>query len=310
MDDPYKVLGVEKSASAEDIRKAYRALAKKLHPDLNPGNPEAADQFKAVSAAYDILGDVEKRGRFDRGEIDATGAERPDRQYYRSYETGGAGRKYASGEGYADFDDLGDIFSDLFGRGGAPGAGGGRGRTFRARGQDVSYTLRVGFLEAANGASRRVTMPDGKVLDVKIPAGVRDRQTLRLKGEGGPGIGGGENGDAYVELHIDPHAFFERKDNNVHLELPVTLQEAVLGGKMEVPTISGTVMLTVPRGSNSGTTLRLKGRGIFDPRSGTRGDQYVTLKVVLPDSPDSKLAAFLESWEPPADYAPRRRMGS
>jgi DnaJ-class molecular chaperone len=283
MRDPYQVLGVAKTASAEEIKKKYRQLAKKLHPDLNPGNAEAAAKFKDISAAYDLLSDAQKRARYDRGEIDASGAERPERQYYRTYAESAEGAKYGN-----PFE-AEDLFADLFGR--ARG-----GREFKIRGTDVSYVLPVDFIEAAAGAKKRVTMADGTVLDVNIPAGTEDRQTLRLKGQGQPGFGGAEPGDAYIEVHIQPHAFFTRKDNDVHLELPVSLGEAVLGGKITVPTIDGDVAMTIPKGSNTGTTLRLKGRGILDRKSRQRGDQYVKLKVVLPEGADPELARFVESW--------------
>jgi DnaJ-class molecular chaperone len=295
MRDPYQVLGVAKTASADEIKKKYRQLAKKLHPDLNPGNAEAAAKFKDISAAYDLLSDAQKRARFDRGEIDASGAERPERQYYRAYAESPEGAKYGS-PFEAD-----DLFSDLFGR--ARG-----GREFKIRGTDVSYVLPVDFIEAAAGAKKRVTMADGTVLDVNIPAGTEDRQTLRLKGQGQPGFGGAEAGDAYIEVHIQPHAFFTRKDNDVHLELPVSLGEAVLGGKITVPTIDGDVAMTIPKGANTGTTLRLKGRGILDRKSRQRGDQYVKLKVVLPDGADPELARFVESWEGRDDDV-RTRLG-
>lgn len=295
MRDPYQVLGVAKTASAEEIKKKYRQLAKKLHPDLNPGNAEAAAKFKDVSAAYDLLSDAQKRARFDRGEIDASGAERPERQYYRAYAESPEGAKYNS-PFEAD-----DLFSELFGR--TRG-----GRDFKIRGTDVSYVLPVDFIEAAGGAKKRVTMADGTVLDVNIPAGTEDRQTLRLKGQGQPGFGGAEPGDAYIEVHVQPHAFFTRKDNDVHLELPISLGEAALGGKITVPTIDGDVSMTIPKGANTGTTLRLKGRGVLDRKSRQRGDQYVKLKVVLPEGGDPELARFVESWSRKDDDV-RARLG-
>jgi DnaJ-class molecular chaperone len=298
MRDPYQVLGVAKTASADEIKKKYRQLAKKLHPDLNPGNAEAAGKFKDISAAYDLLSDAQKRARYDRGEIDASGAERPERQYYRAYAESPEGAKYGS-PFEAD-----DLFSELFGR----ARGGGAGRDFKIRGTDVSYTLPVDFIEAAAGAKKRVTMADGKVLDITIPAGTEDRQTLRLKGQGQPGFGGAEAGDAYIEVHIQPHAFFTRKDSDVHLELPVSLGEAVLGGKITVPTIDGDVTMTVPKGANTGTTLRLKGRGILDRKSKQRGDQYVKLKIVLPEGADPELTRFVETWSRRDDDV-RGRMG-
>jgi DnaJ-class molecular chaperone len=313
MKNPYDVLGVSKTASQDEIKSAYRKLAKKLHPDLNPGDASTEQRFKEVSQAYGLLSDSDKRAKFDRGEIDASGQETPFGQgaHYRQYAEGDRGTKYYSRSfdfGAEDFS-VEDIFADLFG--GAHGAarGSGGGRHTRHRGQDLSYTLRVGFLDAAIGATKRVRMGDGKTIDVKIPPGTEDRQTLRLKGQGMPGAGGANAGDAYVEIHIEPHAFFTRKDNDVHVEVPVTLQEAVLGATIRVPTIDGRVSMKIPAGSNTGKTMRLKGRGILDRRSKSRGDQYVKLKVVLPDSPDEDLKRFLEDWGRKHDYYPRTKAG-
>ncbi len=196
------------------------------------------------------------------------------------------------------------FFEGLFGEGGR----GQRGFRMRARGADVSYSLPVEFLEAAKGATKRVTVGEGHTIDLTVPAGVRDRQTLRLKGQGMPGFEGGPPGDAYVEVHVQPHAFFRRKDPNVHVELPVTLAEAVLGAKVQVPTIDGPVAMTVPKGSNSGTTLRLRGKGIVDSKTGRRGDQYVTLRVVLPEKPDPELEDFVRRWSAAHPYDPRPEM--
>jgi DnaJ-class molecular chaperone len=296
--DPYKVLGVTKEASQEAIQKAYRALAKKLHPDLNPGNKKAEEQFKEVSAAYDLVGDVEKRARFDRGEIDASGTERPTRGFYRDY-AGGAEDHYASTDGFADFAGADDIFADLFGRG---------GRTkLRMRGQNVDYRLELDFLDAVNGAKRQVTMPDGSVLDVSIPPGTRDGQILRLRGKGMAGVNGGPPGDALVEIAVLPHPIFTRKGDDIYVELPISLREAVLGGRINVPTPDRDVAMTIPKWSNTGSVLRLKGKGV--PRGGgSRGDEYVTLKVMLPAKPDAELEKFIAQWQPAVSDNPRQTM--
>lgn len=299
MRDPYEVLGVAKAASPEQLKKAYRKLAKKLHPDLNPGNKAVEQQFKEISAAYDLVSDPEKRARYDRGEIDASGTERPQRSYYRTYAESGDGAKYRDfgGEGFSAEDLFADLFRDRHGR----------ERTFRARGADVTYTTAVDFLDAARGAKRRVTLNDGKTLDITIPPGTEDGQTLRLKGQGRPGIGGGEPGDAFIEVRVQPHAYFTRQGSDIHLEVPVTLPEAVLGASIAVPTIDGKVTVKVPPGSNTGTSLRLKGRGVA--REGRRGDQYVKLKVVLPDRPDEELKDFLGRWSKEHPYDVRDKTG-
>jgi DnaJ-class molecular chaperone len=302
-EDPYSVLGVKKDASQDDIQKAYRKLAKKLHPDLNPGNKQAEDQFKAVSAAYDLLSDPDKRARFDRGEIDASGQERPRQRYYRDFAGAAPGsHPYASSEGFSDFADLGedgDLFSGLFGRGGRA--------NLRMRGQDIHFRMPVEFLDAINGATRRITLPGGATLDIAIPPGARDGQLLRLAGKGGPGIGGGPPGDAFIEIAVGPHPYFTRKGDDIHLELPVSLSEAVLGAKVPVPTPTGAVMMTVPKGSNTGSVLRLRGKGVLRS-GGSHGDQYVTVKVVLPDKPDPELEAFVAGWNAGKTQNPRRGM--
>jgi DnaJ-class molecular chaperone len=300
-DDLYETLGVTRGASQDEIKKRYRALAKELHPDLNPGKPDIEERFKGVTAAYDLLSDPERRGRYDRGEIDASGQERPEQRFYRDYAEDPSATRHYAREGFGDDESLHAFFSDLFG-------GRGEGVRMRARGADVSYTLPIGFLEAAKGAKKRVTIADGHSIDLTIPAGVRDRQTLRLKGQGMPGFESGPAGDAYVEVHIQPHRYFERKDNDVQVELPVSLAEAVLGGRIQVPTIDGPVSMTVPKGSNTGATLRLRGKGILDPKSGRRGDQYVHLKVVLPKESDDKLEELVEQWSKNHPYDPRAEM--
>lgn len=299
-DDPYSVLGVKKDASQDDIQKAYRKLAKKLHPDLNPGNKQAEEQFKAVSAAYDLLSDPEKRARFDRGEIDASGQERPRQRYYRDFAGGTAGgHPYATSEGFSDFADEGDLFSGLFGRGDR--------FNLKMRGQDVHYRLPVEFLDAVNGTTRRVTLSDGSTIDVTVPPGARDGQLLRLSGKGGAGIGGGPPGDAFIEIIVNPHPLFTRKEDDIHIEVPISLSEAVLGGKISVPTPTGTVTMSIPKGSNTGTVLRLRGKGVARS-NGTRGDEYVKLRVVLPDKPDPELEKFVESWAAGKAHDPRRGM--
>jgi len=289
MRDPYDTLGVRRDASADDIKKAYRKLAKSLHPDLNPGKPEVERRFKEVSAAYDLLSDQEKRGKYDRGEVDAQGNPRADHAYRDAWARGrgaGAGVGPDMGAGF----DPSDIFEEVF--------GGGKGRRrggFRARGADVTYALTIDFLEAARGGTRRIKLADGRTLDVNIPPGTEDGQTLRLKGQGTPGLGGGTPGDAYIEISVTPHHLFRREGNDVHVEAPVAIQEALLGASIEVPTIDGRVKVKLPKGANTGTKLRLKGRGMPGPK-GARGDQYVTLKVMLPDPPDPALTAFVEEW--------------
>ncbi|MFL6797629.1 MAG: DnaJ C-terminal domain-containing protein, partial [Xanthobacteraceae bacterium] len=229
--DPYDTLGVKKDVSQEDLQKAYRKLAKKLHPDLNPGNKRAEEQFKEVAAAYDIVGDAEKRARFDRGEIDSSGAERPRQQYYRDFAADEAGHPYASDAGFADFEGSDDILAEIFGR---PGEG-----HFRVRGMDVRYRLALDFLVAINGVKQQLTLPDGSKLDVTIPPGTRQSQILRLRGKGQPGGGGGPAGDALIEIEVRPHPFFTRKDDDIHVDLPISLREAVLGAKVDVPTVAG-----------------------------------------------------------------------
>jgi DnaJ-class molecular chaperone len=294
---PYEVLGVKKDASADEIRKLYRKLAKQYHPDLNPGKPEAEARFKAISAAYDLLSDPEKRARYDRGEIDESGAERP-RYSYRSYAEGPGGGKYHP-EGEMDAGDLEDLFA-AFGsaRRGRTGEG------LRLRGGDRQYTLGVDFVEAATGARKRLSLAPEEWLDVKIPAGLEDGQVLRLRGKGSPGFGGGPPGDALIEVHVTPHPLFRRAGDDIELELPVGLAEAVLGARVTVPTVTGAVTLTIPKGSDTGTKLRLRGKGI--QRKGHEGDQYVTLKVVIGASGDPELAKFLEEWSRQHRFDPRQ----
>jgi len=307
---PYEVLGVKSDASPDALRKAYRKLAKELHPDLNPGKPEAEARFKSVTAAYDILSDPEKKGRYDRGEIDESGAERP-RYSYRPHAESAQGRKYGPQE-EMDIGDLDDILS-MFGRGG--GAGGARrgrgGAQFQMPGGDRMFSLTIDFVEAATGGKKRLQLSPDESLDVTIPPGIEDGQVLRLKGKGSPGFGGGPPGDALIEVHIAPHPFFRRDGDNIRMELPVSLAEAVLGARIPVPTVTGPVTMTIPKGSDTGTQLRLRGKGITRRGGSTtaQGDQYVTLKVVIgaPDDPD--LAKFLEGWSKREAINPRGGMG-
>ena len=301
---PYEVLGVKPGASADEIRKAYRKLAKEFHPDLNPGKPAAEARFKAVSAAYDLLSDAEKRGRYDRGEIDETGAERAPHGAYRGFAEGAEGWKYhPSGE--MDLGDLEDLFA-AFGRGRRAG-----GRGFAMRGADRRYSLDVEFVEAAAGGKRRIALSREDWLDVTIPPGIEEGQVLRLKGKGEPGIGGGPAGDALIEVHVMPHPLFRRDGQNIHFELPVSLAEAVLGARVPVPTISGPVMMTIPKGSDTGRQLRLRGKGISRGKAGAEaGDQYVTLKVVIGHSGDPELAKFVEEWSTRHPVDPRGGIGA
>ena len=297
MEDPYDILGVRRDDTTETIRQAYRKLAKLHHPDLNPDKPEALGRFKAINAAHEILSDPEKRARYDRGEIDGAGNEKPpERPFYREAHAREPQARDAHGLSPEDLE-------ALFGAAFAPRAG---GAGYRARGADAAYSLTVGFLDAANGAVRRLTLPDGRILDVTIPAGLRDGHVLRLKGQGYPGHGdpggGAPAGDALVEISVAPHRNFRREGNDVLLELPVTLREAILGASVEVPTVTGTVRLSIPPNSANGAKLRLGGRGIAG------GNQIVQLRLVLPVKPDPALAEFLATWMPATTENPRAAM--
>ncbi len=303
MKDPYSALGVSKSASKKEIKSAYRKLAKKYHPDTNQGDEKIAEKFKEISSAYNIVGDEKMRARFDRGEIDANGQERA------AYGFGGhpgAGRG-GPRPGGADSDIFGggsdDIFSEIFGnfRRGA-------GRSSPVKGRDKSFAIDVTFVEAATGSTRRLTLGEGgRTLDVKIPAGIEDGKQIRLKGQGEAGTSGGPAGDIMINVRIKKSDVFLRDGDNVIVELPISLPEAVLGAKIPVPTVDGTVNLKIPAGSNTGSTLRLKGKGVPKKGGKTRGDQLVKLKVVLPETQDEDLQEWVSKWSEQHEYDARQK---
>lgn len=321
MANPYTLLGVSQTASQDEIKQAYRKLARKMHPDLNPDDPKAEDKFKEISAAYDILSDPEKRKRFDAGEIDESGKERPGYGFggfgggnpYQGRRAGGGfegfnfdfgGAQSAGGRKRSGF----DFFSSMF-----DGANTGedffanmKNRARKSQGENVNYDLTVSFLDAAVGREKEIRLPNGKVLNVKIPAGTNDQTVLRLKGQGAAGVGGGANGDALIRIQVQPHPYFTRSGDDILLDVPVTLQEAVLGAKVTIPTLEGKVALSIPANSNSGSILRLRGKGI---KTQTKtGDLLVKLYIVLPEKPDADLVRFMREWKPAAQD-PRAKAG-
>ncbi|MDP3906209.1 J domain-containing protein [Novosphingobium sp.] len=315
MADPYTTLGVARGATEKDIKSAYRTMAKECHPDRNADNPKAAERFSEITRAYDLLSDKDKRARFDRGEIDIDG--NPVMGFGGGGfggGPGGGGHRGFRADGFEGFGgsnegiDLGDIFDGLFGgRGGMGGGGGGpRGRA-APKGANVQYKLGVSLPDAATRATQRITLSDGKTIDLKLPAGVEDGTQMRLAGKGEPGPGG--NGDAIVVIHVQPHAYFRRDGDNLRIDLPITLDEAVRGAKVKVPTADSAVMLTIAPGTSSGKTLRLKDKGMTR-KDGSRGDQLISIEVQLPDpgSEDAaELARRLEGWLDTRN--PRSRMG-
>ncbi len=302
--DPYLELGVSRGASADEIRKAFHKLAKKHHPDVNPGNKASEDKFKRASSAFDLLGDPDKRKKFDAGEIDADG-----RETARAYggspfgaggaspfgDGGGAGFRSASFEGV----DLNDILGDMFGQ-----RGGGRGGGFASRGGDLRARLEIDLEESIAGGKKRVPFGDGRMLDITIPRGVVEGQVLRLKGQGSPGRAGA--GDALIEISIRPHPIYRPESGHLVMDLPVSVPDAVLGGKIQAETPDGPVTITLAKGTNSGAVLRLKGRGLSDSH-GRRGDLMARVVVTLPDAPDADLTAFAEAWRRDRPYTPRRK---
>jgi DnaJ-class molecular chaperone len=305
-EDPYGVLGVPKTASAAEVKKAYRKIAKESHPDLHPGDAAAEARFKAAGAAFNLLKDPETRARFDRGEIDMSGQERPrERTYYRDF-ADEPGNPYRQGPRYQGFEDEAEVMAEFLRQARHGGEHFGS-RAFRERGADAHYAMEVPFLDAVTGGSMRITLPSGGDLEVQIPKGVVDGQTLRLRGKGRPGHGDGTAGDAYVTLSVQPHPAFSRSGDDIVMTLPITLDEAVLGAKVEVPTIAGLVKVTVPKGATSGQVLRLRGRGVAAP--GRRaGDQRIELKIAMPEAVDDDIARFMEEWRKNHGYDPRKGM--
>lgn len=308
-EDPYLVLGVPRSASDEDIRKAFRKLARESHPDVNPNNPSAVERFKKISAAYDLLGDTEKRAKYDRGEIDEQGEPRRYQQSYRGAGpfAGRAGQGQRPGGGFEDFgfSDIFDIFSSN-GTAGTRGQARGHGG-YAARGPDARYTLEVDFIEAVTGAKKRVNMPAGGILDISVPSGVSDGQILRLKGRGNPGPYGGVPGDALVEIKVRQHPRFTRQGDDILVEVPISIDEAILGARIEVETITGKVQVNVPKGTSGGKVLRLRGKGVQNATTGNSGDQLITLRIELPETIDESLSYFMSEWRQKNAYNPRDR---
>ena len=301
--DPYKELGVARGASADEVKKAFRKLAKELHPDKNPGDKVSEERFKRITAAFDLLGDAEKRAKYDRGEIDADG-----REQYRAPPGGGGGRSggfggFGGSGGRGGFEDI-DL-EELFGAFGGGGRTAGRGGFGggAGKGQDVRATLDISLEDSIAGTTRRIQFSDGRTLDVTIPKGASEGQVIRLKGQGAPGRGG-QAGDALIELKIAPHPVFKRDGGDLTMDLPVSVPDAVLGGKIQVPTPEGAVMMTIPKGSNSGKMLRLKGRGAY--AGAKRGDLVARLVVTLPETPDDELIRFATEWRDKRPYKPGR----
>jgi DnaJ-class molecular chaperone len=315
--DLYQRLGLKRGATEAEIKKAYRSLAKQLHPDRNKDNPKAAERFGQITAAYDLLSDKDKRARYDRGEIDEEG--NPKMPFGGGFggHSGGAGPQPGAGfenfnfggGGGADAADLSDLFEGLFGAAGGGRAGGGPFGGFRQRartaqkGADVAYRLKIPFEDAVALKPQRITLADGKTIDLKLPQGLEDGTRIRLAGKGEEGSGG--RGDAIVTIEVAPHRFYRREGTNIRLDLPVTLKEAVLGAKVKVPTPEGPVMLTIPKGTTSGKILRLKGRG-FAAKDGKRGDQLVAVEIDVP-ADDAALQQFVEGWIAPGN--PRASLG-
>lgn len=323
MRDPYDVLGVPKSASPADIKKAYRQLAKKYHPDRNQDDVKAKERFAEINSAYEIVGDEKKKAQFDRGEIGPDGKPRGFEGFGAGAGPGGFSRGWRQagggpgGEQHFDFNfgggggqggagfDAGDFFSDLFsGRRGGRSAG-----PSPARGEDVVATATVPLETIAKGGATRVILPSGRTLEVKVPAGIEDGKQIRLRGQGQPGGRGGEPGDALVTVKVAPHPYFKIDGRDLRLDLPVTVYEAALGAKVATPTLDGKVELAVPAGSNGGRMLRLRGKGLPAADGKAAGDLYVTLKVMLPETPDAGFEAALREMSEKHPYDPRRKMG-
>lgn len=301
---PYEILGVSKTGTKDDIRKAYRDLAKKLHPDLNPGNKEAERKFKDINAAYELVGTPEDRAKYDRGEIDkaneqarAAASQRGRGPFYHQTQQGG-GRYSQSFEGVDD-DILQSIFGRMRGRGGE-----GFSAPSDSPGQDVLYEMEVDFKDAVIGGEREITLPSGKRLRVKIPAGVSSGVRLRFSGQGSPGVGKGPAGDAYVELKVRSSALFRRVENDLEIDLPLSISEAVLGGEVKIPTVDGSVLLKIPAGVSNGARLRVTGKGVGGA-NGKRGDLYTVVKVTMPPNVDDEFKAAVEAWKQRQDYDPR-----
>ncbi|KZD00665.1 MULTISPECIES: J domain-containing protein [unclassified Thalassospira] len=309
MQDPYKTLGVAKNASQEEIKKAYRKLARELHPDVNPGDAKIEERFKKVSSAYHLLGDAERRKKFDNGEIDADGRETSP------FARGGghAGGGFGGGDPFGGFSGANaeDIFDEIFGKGRARSGGGGFGgfggerKPRKVKGPNISYELSLDFAEAILGTTKRINLASGKSLEVRIPPGSENEQTLRLKGQGMAGINGGEAGDALIKLHVHPDKTFRREGNDLHCDLAISLSEAILGGSIEVPIVDGKVNMKLPANANSGTKLRLRGKGAPYDRGNKRGDQYVHLTVKLPEERDDELVQFIKDWSEKHPYKAR-----
>ena len=302
--DPYETLGLTKSATPDDIKKAYRKLVRTSHPDLHPDDAGAEARFKAIAAAHDLLKNPDTRARFDAGEIDGAGAERPQHQYYRDFAEAG-GNPYQQRHGFERHVDPADIFAEILRQRTRQDSDDFSGHGYSAPGSDLRYAVEVPFLDAARGGEMRITLPDGASVAVRIPQGAHDGQTLRLRGKGGPGFGGGAPGDALITLSVSQHPVFRRIGDDVFVTLPITIDEAILGGKVTAPTISGPVNLTIPKGASSGRVLRLRGRGVAHQGGKTAGDQLVDLKIVTPPEIDGSLRDFLTEWRKTHSHDPR-----